>query len=260
MSSLTRWTWFWVNSRSWWWTGRPGVLWFMGLQRVGHDWVTELNWTLHELQVVSISLWLCANCILYLLLTLTALSLKTSSPRFFLFTERRPHSVQCIKDDGPNYWAAARGYLTLACDCSWKCARGRDEDASTFDPHHGPRLQALILHKPWDFHGGRGRALEAQTSCVPLCAGWGLKPPSYFLQTLSRCFSCGFIGHGKPRSWWQHLEELRGPWLQRVLEGGGIFWDEPEKAVLGEMQEGQSSGRDQGLSTHPEAMDVCFLI
>ena len=35
----------WVNSRSWWWTGRPGVLWFMGSQRVGHDWVTELNWT-----------------------------------------------------------------------------------------------------------------------------------------------------------------------------------------------------------------------
>jgi len=35
----------WVNSRSWWWTGRPGVLQFMGSQRVGHDWVTELNWT-----------------------------------------------------------------------------------------------------------------------------------------------------------------------------------------------------------------------
>ena len=38
-------TWVWVNSRSWWWTGRPGVLWFMGSQRVGHDWTTELNWT-----------------------------------------------------------------------------------------------------------------------------------------------------------------------------------------------------------------------
>ena len=38
MASLTRWTWIWVNSRSWWWTGRPGVLWFMGSQRVGHDW------------------------------------------------------------------------------------------------------------------------------------------------------------------------------------------------------------------------------
>ena len=44
MASLTRWTWVWVNSGSWWWTGRPGVLRFMGLQRVGHDWVTELNW------------------------------------------------------------------------------------------------------------------------------------------------------------------------------------------------------------------------
>ena len=35
----------WVNSGSWWWTGRPGMLRFMGLQRVGHNWVTELNWT-----------------------------------------------------------------------------------------------------------------------------------------------------------------------------------------------------------------------
>ena len=45
MASPTRWTWVWVNSGSWWWTGRPGVLQFMGSQRVGHDWVTELNWT-----------------------------------------------------------------------------------------------------------------------------------------------------------------------------------------------------------------------
>ena len=44
MASRTRWTWVWVNSRSWWWTRRPGVLRFMGLQRVGHDWATELNW------------------------------------------------------------------------------------------------------------------------------------------------------------------------------------------------------------------------
>ena len=43
-ASLTRWTWVWVNSRSWWWTRRPGVLQFMGSQRVGHDWATELNW------------------------------------------------------------------------------------------------------------------------------------------------------------------------------------------------------------------------
>ena len=45
-AKLTRWTWVWVNSGCWWWTGRPGMLRFTGLQRVGHDWVTELNWTL----------------------------------------------------------------------------------------------------------------------------------------------------------------------------------------------------------------------
>ena len=45
MASLTRWTWVWVNSGSWWQTGRPGVLLrFTGSQIVGHDWVTELNW------------------------------------------------------------------------------------------------------------------------------------------------------------------------------------------------------------------------
>ena len=41
---ITMWrTWVWVDSGGWWWTGRPGVLQFMGSQRVGHDWVTELN-------------------------------------------------------------------------------------------------------------------------------------------------------------------------------------------------------------------------
>ena len=45
MASLTQWTWVWVNFGSWWWTGKPGVLLFMGSQIVGHDWVTELNWT-----------------------------------------------------------------------------------------------------------------------------------------------------------------------------------------------------------------------
>ena len=44
MASPTQWTWVWVNSRSWWWTGRPGMLQFLGSQRVGHDWATELNW------------------------------------------------------------------------------------------------------------------------------------------------------------------------------------------------------------------------
>ena len=45
MASPTRWAWVWVNSGSWWWTGRPGMLGFMGLQRVRHNRATELNWT-----------------------------------------------------------------------------------------------------------------------------------------------------------------------------------------------------------------------
>ena len=49
--------WVWGNSGSWWWTGSPGMLWFMGSQRVGHDWATELNWT-NILQ----SRWMCHVC------------------------------------------------------------------------------------------------------------------------------------------------------------------------------------------------------
>ena len=45
MASETWWTWVLVSSGSWWWTGKPGMLQSMELQRVRHDWVTELNWT-----------------------------------------------------------------------------------------------------------------------------------------------------------------------------------------------------------------------
>ena len=49
MASLAEWTWVWVNSRSWWWIGMPGVLQSMESQRVGHVWVTELTWADWEL-------------------------------------------------------------------------------------------------------------------------------------------------------------------------------------------------------------------
>ena len=45
MASPTQWIWVWVDSSSWWWIERPGVLWFMGSQRVRHNRATELNWT-----------------------------------------------------------------------------------------------------------------------------------------------------------------------------------------------------------------------
>ena len=55
MASLTQWTWVWVNPRSFWWIGRPGVLRFMGSQEVGHDWPTELNWIVIHNELIRIS-------------------------------------------------------------------------------------------------------------------------------------------------------------------------------------------------------------
>ena len=48
MASPTQWTWVWASSGSWWWTGKPGVLQTMGLQRIGHDQATELTWGCHS--------------------------------------------------------------------------------------------------------------------------------------------------------------------------------------------------------------------
>ena len=60
MVSPTWWTWAWVGSRSWWWTGKPAVLQSMGSQRVRHDWVTELNWMptiVHTTVYLALSEW-----------------------------------------------------------------------------------------------------------------------------------------------------------------------------------------------------------
>ena len=43
MASQTVWTWVWASSRRWWWTGKPGMLQSLGLQRVGHNWATEIT-------------------------------------------------------------------------------------------------------------------------------------------------------------------------------------------------------------------------
>ena len=61
MASPTRWTWIWVNSGSWWRTGRTGVLQSMGSQRVGHNWPTELNWTDNLRRVVRTTIPQCAG-------------------------------------------------------------------------------------------------------------------------------------------------------------------------------------------------------
>ena len=58
MVSPSLWTWVWVYPGSWWWTGWPGVWQSMGLQRVGHDWATKLNWSLMKLSTFSLVYWL----------------------------------------------------------------------------------------------------------------------------------------------------------------------------------------------------------
>jgi len=63
MALLTQWTEVWVSSGSWWWTGKPGTLQSMGLQRVGYDWVTELNWTDSHTKIIIISFITC-KCLL----------------------------------------------------------------------------------------------------------------------------------------------------------------------------------------------------
>ena len=65
MASLTRWTWVWSNSGSWWWTGMPGMLQSMGSQRVGHDWSTELEMAFSQLSFEDSS-WLISGSFLAL--------------------------------------------------------------------------------------------------------------------------------------------------------------------------------------------------
>ena len=85
MASPTRWRWVWVDSRRWWWTGSPGVLWFMGSQRVGHDWATELNWTELMHHAVSLPLpWRCCVLFHYYLLSAEGTTWNSHLCLFFL--------------------------------------------------------------------------------------------------------------------------------------------------------------------------------
>ena len=97
MASPTQWTWVCVNSRSWWWTGKPGVLHFIGSQRIGHDWVTELNW-----------IELCQCCLCYYLVLLAILwyvfyyfhflmSDRTTGPNFLSLFVNLPNCFTSIK-------------------------------------------------------------------------------------------------------------------------------------------------------------------
>ena len=74
MASPAQWTWVWVKSGSWWWTGRTGVPRSMGSQRVGHDWATELNWSEQRCQCH------CYKCLMYKYIYIYKIHSKGFSP------------------------------------------------------------------------------------------------------------------------------------------------------------------------------------
>ena len=63
MALSIQWTWVWVNSRSWWWTAKPGMLQSMGSQRVGYDWSTEWNWSIWIQHPCSFYYTICCCCL-----------------------------------------------------------------------------------------------------------------------------------------------------------------------------------------------------
>ena len=89
MASPTPWTWVWVKSGSWWWTGRPGVLRFVELQRVRHDWVTELKWT----ETQSTHLLMCSFLAVEIIVLVILHSLQSSQ---WFFHTSTSYSIACL--------------------------------------------------------------------------------------------------------------------------------------------------------------------
>ena len=123
MASPTQWTWVWVNCGSWWWTGRPGVLGFMGSKRVGHNWATELNWTgrcwLHHYRS-DLVLWVYSH-------SRTVLG-EHIPRRTELFLSNAPASAFFLLEQQPRCWPGWRRKCSVPpTTCAWKIR-----------PHHHP--------------------------------------------------------------------------------------------------------------------------
>ena len=113
MASPTWWTRVWASSRSWWWTGKPGVLQSMGSQRVGHDWATELNWILLQGRL---------DCLEFFLFPPTTFqALGASSVQFsrsVVSDSLRPHGLQHARLSCPS---PTPGACSNSCPSSHWC-------------------------------------------------------------------------------------------------------------------------------------------
>ena len=140
MASPTRWTWVWMNSGCWWWTGRPGMLQFMGLQRVRHYWATELNWT--ENLLWDFSEFLDSNWILLLLSRFSRVWL-CATPE--TEAHQAPQSLEFSRQE---HWSGLPLLSPVHESEKWKGSRSVVSDSQR--PHG---LQPTRLLHPWDFPG-----------------------------------------------------------------------------------------------------------
>ena len=118
VASPTQRTWVWVNSGSWWFTGRPGVLQFMGLQSVGHDWRTELNWCvcLHLFWFIVWFTVCCSNCCLVTKSCLTLASQWTIAchvPLSVRFSRQEYWTCTAISSSRGSFWP--RDWTYVSC-------------------------------------------------------------------------------------------------------------------------------------------------
>ena len=122
MASPTQWTWVWANSGSWWWRGRPGVLWSVGSQRVRHDRATELNWTEAYKQIPE-------NSVGYRFVAKRKVGRGRRPPLPFL---SRCHA--CIISSssrlGKGVFLSLHGQAKLTTHCPWCVQRARPRDRS----------------------------------------------------------------------------------------------------------------------------------
>jgi len=138
MASLTQWTWISVNSGSWWWTGRPGVLWVMGSQRVGYDWATDLICLLFP-SVPSPSLLLLFLFVFHIdgsLDHITALKRTNilSAVELAFCTYRILKHTQYILKNHSNLWNVKRKYFSYICNCNYQSPKCHSVHLTSKDP------------------------------------------------------------------------------------------------------------------------------
>ena len=200
MALLTWRTWVWASSRRWWWTGKPGVLQSMGSQRVGHDWVTELNWrrsirqhTLRQGKCPIVS---------------SGKSWSTACPRLFPILNS-PTQMEEVEHCRPGFWADSTTHLLCDPDTSLSFLNltfstyTRGKLALSYLPHR-PAVRLWILtscdfSKPLSMLT-HPKDQRPQCACVRACSVTHLcltlcHPVNYSLQ--------GFSVHGFSRqeSW-----------------------------------------------------------